>query len=116
MKAAQAVAQMKEAGLIDERELYGYGQKKSAMGGAIGAIQNGILMTVNADTMQVFDAKPDNSWSNNILTAKRDQLSNIKVKNIFFGLQKQVEFTYMGFHYAYLFPMAYKKIALWFKE
>ena len=78
MKLKDAVALMKEQGLIDENEVYAYGQKASVHGGAVGAATNGVLMCEKDDVLRVFDAKIDNSWASNILTAKKEELLQLK--------------------------------------
>ena len=115
MKLKDAVALMKEQGLIDESEVYAYGQKASVLGGAVGAAANGVLICEKDDVLRVFDAKIDNSWASNILTAKKEELSAVKVKNVFFGLQKKLCFSYGGRNYVFLVPYGHKSMGAYFK-
>ena len=116
MKLKDAVALMKERGLIDESEVYAYGQKASAFGGAVGAATNAVLICEKDDVLRVFDAKIDNSWSSNILTAKREELSAVKVKKVFFGMQKKLSFSYAGVQYVYIVPYGHKNMVAYFKS
>lgn len=116
MKAREALLRMKECGLIDDGEVYAYGQKPSALGGAFGAAQNLVLLCEKEDVLRVFDAKIDNSWSSNILTAKKEELSGVKVKNGFLGLQKKLYFSYGGQNYLFLVPFGHKKLVAYFRS
>ena len=88
MKLKEAVSLMKEQGLIDEGEVYSYGQTSSVLGGAVGAMANAVLICVKDDVLRVFQAHLNNSWSNNLLTAKKEELSSVKVKNVFSACRK----------------------------
>ncbi len=116
MKLKEAVSLMKEQGLIDEGEVYSYGQTSSVLGGAVGAMANAVLICVKDDVLRVFQAHLNNSWSNNLLTAKKEELSSVKVKNVFFGMQKKLCFTYAGGNYKFIVPFGSKKLVEYFKN
>ncbi len=116
MKLKEALSLMKEQGLIDDGELYSYGQKASVLGGAAGAAVNAVLICVKDDVLRIFQAHLNNSWSNNFLTAKKEELSCVKVKNVFFGMQKKLCFTYAGANYKFIVPFGSKNLVAYFKE
>lgn len=114
MKLQDAVALMHQQGLIDEKEIYGYAQFDSVIGGAVGAAMNLALMTVNGNNLKIFRANIDNSWSTMVLSADKSELLDLKLKKIMFGLQKRVTFTCQGKTYSMLLPAGNaKKIIPW---
>lgn len=57
MKVQQAVAQMHAQGLLDEREIYAYAQADSAIGGALGAMMNIVLINCQRKSHFCFQRK-----------------------------------------------------------
>ena len=110
MKVQQAVAQMHEQGLLDEREIYAYAQADSAIGGALGAMMNIVLIiTVNGNRISVFKGNIDNTWGQQLISADKSELSDLKIKNVFFGMQKKVSFTLNGQRFCYVLTGASSK-------
>ena len=79
MKVQQAVAQMHAQGLLDEREIYAYAQADSAIGGALGAMMNIVLITVNGNRISVFKGNIDNTWGQQLISADKSELSDLKI-------------------------------------
>ncbi len=109
MKVQQAVAQMHAQGLLDEREIYAYAQADSAIGGALGAMMNIVLITVNGNRISVFKGNIDNTWGQQLISADKSELSDLKIKNVFFGMQKKFSFALNGQRFCYVLTGASSK-------
>ena len=112
MKVQDVVNKMKTEKLLDEREVYVYAVKKGLLGGAAGAVANGVILSVYDDTLYIHKAALDNTYKECLEKIAIPAIKVIKAKaGLFSG---SFTFEYEGKKYNYQLPSRANKFANFF--
>ena len=114
LKVSDLINQLKQANLLDEKEVFVYATAKSMIGGAVGAMQGLVLITVCGDVLYLHRAKLDNSYADCLGKFYLSDLSNIKGKAGLFG--GSFSFEADGTKYRFQLPSRANKFVDFFKE
>ena len=114
MKVSDIISQLKQENLLDEKEVFVYATAKSMIGGAVGAVQGLVLITVCGDVLYLHRAKLDNAYAECLGKFYLSGLSNIKGKAGLFG--GSFSFEADGKKYRFQLPARANKFVDFFKD
>ena len=116
MKIEEVKEKIRAQGYLDEREICGYAQFPSIIGGAIGAAANLILLSLHGEMLTAFRGKMNNDYKEIVFSVPVAEITDVVVKNGLFGLQKKVKFKAAGVGQKILMAYSEKKLIAFFKE
>ncbi|MBS5021901.1 MAG: hypothetical protein KH054_01960 [Firmicutes bacterium] len=116
MKIEEVKEKLRAQGYLDEREICGYAQFPSIIGGAIGAAANLILLSLHGEMLTAFRGKMNNDYKEIVFSVPVAEITDVVVKNGLFGLQKKVKFKAVGVGQKILMAYNEKKMIEFFKE
>lgn len=112
LKVSDIISQLKQANLLDEKEVFVYATVKSMIGGAVGSVQGLVLITVCGDVLYLHRAKLDNSYADCLGKFYLSDLGNIKGKAGLFG--GSFSFEAEGQKYCFKLPSRANKFVNYF--
>jgi hypothetical protein len=116
MKIEEVKEKLRAQGYLDEREICGYAQFPSIIGGAIGAATNLILLSLYGEMLTAFRSKINNDYKEIVFSVPVAEITDVVVKNGLFGLQKKIKFKAAGVGQKILMAYNEKKMIAFFKE
>ena len=112
MKIEEVKEKLRAQGYLDEREICGYAQFPSIIGGAA----NLILLSLHGEMLTAFRGKMNNDYKEIVFSVPVAEITDVVVKNGLFGLQKKVKFKAAGVGQKILMAYSEKKLIAFFKE
>lgn len=113
MKVSNIITWLKQMDLLDEKEIFIYATAKNMTGGAIGAVQGLVLLSVCGDILYLHRARIDNSCERCLGNFYIPDLKKVKAKAGLFG--GCFSFEAEGQKYRFKLPSRANKFVNFFK-